>query len=119
MTTTTTTAINAIIEKVEITAADHNMLTVCLGLQLEGGAHQSISGHCLYSPDAPDWLDAGQYVWHVLRAAGVTEWSRLAGRAIRVRRHNGLICEIGHIIRDDLWFAPSRDGLVHTTRRPR
>lgn len=79
---------------------------------LLGGAGQGFGGFALYlgklathhTVESP----AGHWIYRVLEIAGVKDWDRLEGKAIRVRIENGRIEAIGHIVNDD-WFDPRKD----------
>lgn len=51
---------------------------------------------------------AAEFIVRCLEAAGVEEWSKLAGKTIRVKKTDewGDIVAIGHIVKDDKWFSP-------------
>jgi hypothetical protein len=102
---------NAIIEYAEINNDDHGLLTAWIRLKYKS-CNQGFGGYALYLPVGcrHHKLEslAGHFIWRVMEIAGVTEWSKLKGRTIRVRRNRGKVWEIGHIINDD-WFCPARD----------
>lgn len=107
---------NAVIESAEITFAERGILDAWLDLYC-GGSGQGFGGfalclpknfshHTLQSP-------AGHFIFRTMEIAGVTEWSKLKGRTIRVRTDSksefgGSIEAIGHIVRND-WFCPAED----------
>ncbi len=104
---------NAVITGVEITNDDHGLLSAWIYLDC-GGSSQGFGGYVLYLPK--DFKHAtnqknycGHFIWRVMEIAGVTEWSRLPGKCVRVRgggKYGGAEIEaIGHIIKDD-WFWP-------------
>ena len=100
---------NAIITSAQITIGDRGLLTAWLMLDY-GGSGQGFGGHALYLPKSFSNHQgqvniAGHFIWRVLEIVGVTEWSHLVGKSIRVRATNGGIEAIGHIIKDD-WFIP-------------
>lgn len=103
---------NAIIESATITN-DDGLLSAWLHLDY-GGSGQGFGGFALYLPEPFKHHDvggpnyAGHFIWRVMEIAGVSEWSQLKGKTIRVKCGDSRVHEIGHIVKDD-WFNPSLD----------
>ena len=103
---------NAIITSARITNDDHGILSAWLHLDY-GGSGQGFGGYALYLPKSFEHHNdgfpfCGHFIWRVLEVAGVSDWSDLAGKTIRVKADNGKVKAIGHIVKDD-WFDPSKD----------
>jgi hypothetical protein len=104
---------NAIIEAARIDTADRDLLDAWLTLDY-GGSGQGFGGYTLYLPKSyknhggPNY--AGHFLYRVMQVAGVTDWSKVVGRSIRVRATRTGVEAIGHIIKDD-WFCPREDFL--------
>jgi hypothetical protein len=103
---------NAIIMGAKLTTADHGILSGWLNLDY-GGMNQAFGGYQLYLPSGSKFHSgqanyAGHFIWRCMEIAGVTEWSELRGKTIRVRQEHVGVIAIGHIIKDD-WFDPSAD----------
>ena len=102
---------NAIIKSVSLNSDDHGLLSAWLHLDY-GGSGQGFGGYCLYLPKSYTHHElksfAGHFIWRCMEIAGVTEWSKLVGKTIRVRAAHSGIEAIGHIVKND-WFNPSLD----------
>ncbi len=102
---------NAIITGAELDDADRGFLNAWVYLDY-GGSGQGFGGYVLYLPKSfsRHKLEsvAGHFIWRVMEVAGVTKWSALKGKTVRVRVEDGLVRAIGHIVKED-WFCPSED----------
>lgn len=103
---------NAIIKDAEITNDEQGVLTAWLHLDY-GGAGQGFGGHCLYLPKSFTHHNkyagfAGHFIWRVMEVAGVSRWSELPGKTIRVKADFGKVHAIGHIVKHD-WFEPAAE----------
>lgn len=107
---------NAIIESASITNDDHGLLSSWLTLDYGDGGHQGFGGFALYLPKDFKHHDimshAGHWIWRVMEVAGVSKWSDLKGKTIRVQLDKeglgGNIEAIGHIVKDN-FFNPSKE----------
>lgn len=101
---------NAIINKVELTTKDYDVLVLWLHLTLGDAGGIAFGGWNLgnekFQPNHGGW-----WITRCLEIAGVDEWSKLPGRTIRIRMadFSGPVLAIGHIVKDD-WFCPSEDA---------
>lgn len=104
---------NAVIESAEITSGERGFLDAWIHLDY-GGSGQGFGGFVLYLPKSFSHhtieSPAGHFIFRVMEIAGVSDWSKLKGRTIRVRKESefGTIQAIGHIVKDD-WFEPKVD----------
>lgn len=92
---------NAVVGKVSLYSEYGNLH---LAVEMDyGGRFQAFGAYTVYA--AKQFDHAGLFLKRLLEVAGADDWSRLAGRPVRVRRENGLIAAVGHFIDDD-WFCP-------------
>lgn len=99
---------NAIIEKAEITNDIRGCLTA--NITFDYGGLVQTEGFCIYQPalqtPAPDF--AGHFIWRMLDIAGVDCWEDVRFSPVRVKKVDGQIEAIGHIIKND-WFNPQEE----------
>lgn len=97
---------NAIIVSARITTEDHGLLSAWLMLDF-GSSGQRFGGYNLFTPNNDIYPQnfAGLFIWRCLEIADVERWEDLVGKTIRVRRDDGRIHAIGHIVKDN-WFDP-------------
>lgn len=108
---------NALIESATVRMDRDVFLSVWLMLDY-GGTHQGFGGYVLGGD--PSTLAGrhseqknlcAEFIVSCLRAGGVDELHRLAGKTIRVKKKGnawGDILAIGHIVKDDRWFWPRK-----------
>jgi hypothetical protein len=87
-------------------------LSAWLALEWEGGG-QGFGGYLLYAPKGWKAHDhpgdfTGHFIWRCLEVAGVDDWSKLAGRSIRMKHEHSKVHAIGHIVKD-IWFNPQEE----------
>jgi hypothetical protein len=78
-----------------------------------GGSGQGFGGYLLYAPEgwrahASPVNYAGHFIYRVLEVAGASDWSKLAGKTVRVKADFGKVHALGHIVKDD-WFDPEQE----------
>jgi hypothetical protein len=83
--------VNAIIKYARIDDGDRGLVTLVLTMGTQG--IKALAG------------------MPCIQVAGVSDWSKVVGKSIRVKRESGLngkVIGIGHITKD-IWFIPSED----------
>lgn len=102
---------NAIIESSIITTKERGFLDAWIYVKYQGGG-QGFGGYALYLPKSYSHHSiesvAGHFIFRSMEIAGVDEWDKMTGKAIRVKGSCSHISAIGHIINDD-WFCPTTD----------
>lgn len=113
---------NAKIDRTAITVEDHGIFTV--GVMLSGpGWAQSIPARCFGSGRAITINQDGKidfnettataetaiafrrFLCGIMAAVGAESWEDVAGKVCKIKRENGLIVAVGHII-ENRWFHP-------------
>lgn len=102
---------NAVITGANLNTRDFGVLTAWIDLDY-GGSGQSFGGFSLYLPKGYKHhkmnSPAGHFIYRVMEVAGVSKWSEVVGKTVRVRYNHNYVWSIGHIIKDD-WFCPTED----------
>lgn len=102
---------NAIIENVKLSFEDRGVLDCWVTLDY-GGTGQGFGGYSLYLPKSFRHHNvdsvAGHHLYRIMEVSGVTDFSSMKGKAVRVAAENGLIKGMGHITKDD-WYYPSKE----------
>ena len=103
---------NAIIESADLLIERGN-LTAHIQLNYGGGSGQSFGDYVLMVPvesthrkkaeAGPNY--AGLFIDLLMQVVGVSRWSDLSGKAVRVRQDSVCVRELGHIVEDN-WFVP-------------
>lgn len=102
---------NAIIESTSLSFGGREILECFLNLDY-GDSEQGFGGYVLYLPKSYSHHEiksfAGHFLYRCMEIAGVADWDKMKGKAIRVRCEDSYIEAIGHIIKED-WFCPKED----------
>jgi len=111
---------NAVIESAELGIERGFVLSAWVMVEFGDGSSQGFGGFVLGGIGDPKDVPsarhgeqpnvAAEFICGVLRAAGVDSWGDLPEKSIRVGLNEafGTIIGIGHIIKDDRWFHPSK-----------
>jgi hypothetical protein len=102
---------NAVIKSAIISTED-GFLDIRLMLDY-GGTMQSFGGYNLFSKflsQKEPGNYAGLWLCRCMEITGVSDWSRIVGKSIRVLGDNNHIEAIGHII-ENKWFYPKKEFL--------
>lgn len=100
---------NGRIESTMLGVEDHGIFTCVLHISFNGSG-QGFGTACLDSYDTVKKKRIGtrwglEYIMRLMEAVGVDKWEDLQGKFVRVKRVNGLLVSIGHIVKDQ-WFTP-------------
>ena len=102
---------NAIIKSMDISIERGFILDCWLHLDY-GGLCQGFGGYALYLSKTAKHHNkmsgAGHHIYNIMEIADVDKWENLKGKTIRVKSEDGLIKEIGHIVKDK-WYNPSKE----------
>lgn len=103
---------NAIIASATLGIEDHGILTVSLCFEYECGC-QCFGGYAMDSYDKTKKRRIGtaygmEFVIRVMNTVGVTEWSQLKGKHVRVEAERCKVHAIGNIVKN-VWFNPEQD----------
>lgn len=104
---------NAVITSADISNGERGFLDCWINLDY-GGSGQGYGGFTLYLPKSFSHHKteslAGHFIYRVMEIAGVTEWDKLKGKTIRVKKVDewGAILALGHIVKND-WFSAADD----------
>lgn len=103
---------NAIITSATLGIEDHGILTVGLCFEYECGG-QCFTGIALDQYDKAKKRRVGtaygtEFVLRVLATVGVSEWSQIKGKHVRVEAEMSKVHAIGNIVKN-VWFNPEKD----------
>ena len=106
--------LNARISDAYIRLDRNEFLTAWLMLDF-GGSTQGFGGYAFDTYDKEEDLRIGtawgcEYIRRILTTLGVSDWDKLNGLAVRVKKEDGYqgkIVGVGHFIKDK-WFEPER-----------
>jgi hypothetical protein len=112
---------NAIITSAELNNDEHGVLSGWLSLDY-GGEGQAFGGSVLYLPKSftnhKIASPAGYWISRLMEIAGVSSWSEIPGKAIRVKATLEKVIAIGHIVKD-VWFDPKEDFSLYMKEEER
>ncbi len=99
---------NAVIEDAVITIQS-GRLTAWLFVEHPYG-NQGFGGYALYLPKSfthhnPHSQTLGHFIWRVMEVVGVSNWSDLKGKHIRIQGDPSKITAIGNILKEK-WYTP-------------
>lgn len=108
---------NGIIREFRIGFDRDIFLSAWVFIEHQDGGHQGFGGYvlggtkdCRAGNHAEQGNLAAEWLVGVMLAADVEDYTKIVGRAIRVKRDsdnfNANIVGIGHILKDDRWFEP-------------
>ena len=101
---------NARIEEVNICVDDHGILSISIGLKLEGNRYQHFGSFALTG--SGEWTKepniAAHFLSEIFRVTDTCDLDELQGTPVRIKEKNGLIEEIGGFLAD-IWFNPRKD----------
>lgn len=99
---------NAIIEQADIFVESSGVLTLRLKLRSNAGI-SGFGGYGLYAESRSTGdVTAGKFFTRLLNIANAESWRQLVGKAIRIKRSDEYVFEIGHIVKED-WFCPDAE----------
>ncbi len=90
--------LNARIESTHLGLEDHGIFTFMLMMKFSESSGQGFGGYALPPNAASMNIIAG-----IIKAVGVEKWEDLRGKYCRVKRDNGLLRAVGHIV-EDRWM---------------
>lgn len=102
--------VNAVIKSYDIGCEHPGFRFINLRLGYERGYGEQVFGvsasHLIEANNHHKLLTpSDRQLYRIMEIAGVTQVNQIPGKIIRVRKEDGLIKQIGHIIKD-IWFDP-------------
>jgi hypothetical protein len=104
---------NAKISLVSICDNDHGSYNVFVevdyGHSRQGIGNYGLAPIRLKNDKITDHWKLGYMIVRLMEVCDVTNFSKVQNSYVRVKVTNGLISEIGNILKDDLWFNPIKE----------